>query len=69
MWLDLSKPWPVPPGSVSHIYADNVIEHFSLSMVRAVLKNAFDVLAPEAASGWRRRTLNRPPVRTSTTLI
>jgi predicted SAM-dependent methyltransferase len=46
MWLDLSRPWPVPTGSVSHIYGDNVIEHFSLVAARGALGHAFDVLMP-----------------------
>jgi predicted SAM-dependent methyltransferase len=36
----------LPPGSVSHIYGDNVIEHFDMKLARAVLKNAFAALAP-----------------------
>ena len=27
MYLDLTKPWPVPAGRIDRVYADNVIEH------------------------------------------
>jgi predicted SAM-dependent methyltransferase len=45
-YLDLTKPWPVPNGSIDKIYADNVIEHFTLEAGRIVLKNMFDALCP-----------------------
>ena len=44
-YLDLLKPWPVPRGKVTHIYADNVIEHFTLTQGRVLLGHAFDALA------------------------
>jgi predicted SAM-dependent methyltransferase len=44
MYLDLTKPWPVPPESVDRIYADNVIEHFPLLVVRSVLRHCWDAL-------------------------
>jgi predicted SAM-dependent methyltransferase len=44
--LDLTKPWPMPPGSVDLIYADNVIEHFSLPLARDVLRHARAALRP-----------------------
>jgi predicted SAM-dependent methyltransferase len=46
MYLDLTKPWPVPPGRVDRIYGDNVIEHFPLDLVRAVLGHCRDALRP-----------------------
>jgi predicted SAM-dependent methyltransferase len=46
MWLDLSEAWPIPPARVSHIYADNVIEHFPLAAARDALRHAFDALQP-----------------------
>ena len=44
MYLDLTKPWPVPPGSVDRIYADNVIEHFPLDVGRVVLRHCYQAL-------------------------
>jgi predicted SAM-dependent methyltransferase len=44
MYLDLTKPWPVPPGSVDRIYGDNVIEHFPLNVGRDVLRHCWDAL-------------------------
>jgi predicted SAM-dependent methyltransferase len=46
LYLDLTKPWPVPNASVSRVYADNVIEHFGLKVGRLVLKHAFNALQP-----------------------
>ena len=46
MYLDATKPWPVPQGSIDRIYGDNVIEHFSLSMCRIVLRNFYHALRP-----------------------
>jgi predicted SAM-dependent methyltransferase len=51
LYLDISKPWPVPAGRISHVYADNVIEHFPLAVGREVLANAFAALRP---GGWIR---------------
>lgn len=51
LYLDISKPWPVPPGRISHVYGDNVIEHFPLAVGRQVLANAFAALRP---GGWIR---------------
>jgi len=44
MYLDLTRPWPVPPGSVDRIFGDNVIEHFPLDVARAVLRHSYDAL-------------------------
>lgn len=38
--LDATRPWPVPPGSVSHVYADNMIEHVPLGGARALFSHA-----------------------------
>lgn len=46
LYLDITRPWPVPPGGVSHIYADNVIEHLSMEANRAFFRNAFRAMAP-----------------------
>jgi predicted SAM-dependent methyltransferase len=54
MYLDITRPWPVPPGSIDRIYGDNVIEHFPLSVCRVVLQNCFQALRP--GSGLRLAT-------------
>jgi predicted SAM-dependent methyltransferase len=54
MYLDLTKPWPVPPGSIDRIYADNVIEHFPLHVCRGVLRYCWDALS--AGGGIRLAT-------------
>ena len=46
MYLDLTKPWPIPPQSVDRIYGDNVIEHFPLEVGRLVLRHCYDALRP-----------------------
>jgi predicted SAM-dependent methyltransferase len=48
-YLDLCKPWPIPPGVVSRIYADNVIEHFTLEDGRQVLHFMLEALVPGGA--------------------
>ena len=48
MYLDLTKPWPVPPGGIDRIYGDNVIEHFSLEAAREVLRSLLF-----RAAAWR----------------
>jgi predicted SAM-dependent methyltransferase len=45
MYLDVSKPWPVPNGAVSRIYAEHVIEHFPLDVARRVYRNFAVALA------------------------
>jgi predicted SAM-dependent methyltransferase len=45
-WLDVTKPWGVPPGSVGHVYADNVIEHLTLEGTRSFLRHAHRALRP-----------------------
>lgn len=44
LYLDLTRPWPVPPGSIDRIYGDNVIEHFPLPVCRSVLRYCWDAL-------------------------
>lgn len=47
VYLDLMKPWPIPTScTITHIFADNVIEHFRLPAGRVVLRHMFDALAP-----------------------
>lgn len=43
-YLDATKPWPSFVGSLSYIYADNMIEHVTLDGARATLANAFIAL-------------------------
>jgi len=43
-YLDLMKPWPTPP--VDRIFADNVIEHFTIRNGRVVLANVLAALRP-----------------------
>ena len=45
-YLDATKPWPVPAGSVDFVYADNVIEHVTLAQAREVFRHSFAALAP-----------------------
>lgn len=49
MYLDLTKPWPVPTESIDRIYGDNVIEHFSLQTARDVLRHCYRALRPGGA--------------------
>jgi len=46
LYLDVVAEWPVPNDSVSHIYADNVIEHLSLDANRKLFAEAVRVLTP-----------------------
>jgi predicted SAM-dependent methyltransferase len=50
-WLDATGPWPFPAGSVSHVYADNMIEHVTLTGARAAFRQAHEAMA----SGGRLR--------------
>jgi predicted SAM-dependent methyltransferase len=45
MYLDLTKPWPVPMRSIDRIYGDNVIEHFPLYVCRSVLRYCWEALS------------------------
>ena len=49
MYLDLTRPWPVPPGSVDRIFGDNVIEHFPLDVACTVLRHCHNALRPGGA--------------------
>jgi predicted SAM-dependent methyltransferase len=44
--LDATGSWPFPPGTVSHVYADNVIEHVPLDGARTLLREAFRAMPP-----------------------
>lgn len=44
--LDITKPWPVEPGSIHFVYGDNVIEHLTLQQGRDSFRTTFDALAP-----------------------
>lgn len=39
-YLDATAAWPFPAASVSHVYADNMIEHVPLDGARALLREA-----------------------------
>ncbi len=45
-YLDATKRWPLEDGSVSVVYADNVIEHIPLQAGRALLAEAYRCLQP-----------------------
>lgn len=45
-YLDATARWPLEDGSVSHVYADNVIEHLPLAAGRAMLAEAHRCLRP-----------------------
>lgn len=64
MYLDLTRPWPVPPGSIDRIFGDNVIEHFPLDVARAVLRHCHDALRAGGAIRLATPDVNAPPVPT-----
>lgn len=41
IYLDATKPWPVPDGSVDVVYADNVIEHIPLAATGPFFRHTF----------------------------
>ncbi|MGW0772822.1 class I SAM-dependent methyltransferase [Streptomyces sp. NPDC002835] len=45
-YLDATEHWPVPTSSVSHIYADNVIEHLRMQRNRRLFREAYRALVP-----------------------
>ncbi|HJQ43220.1 MAG TPA: methyltransferase domain-containing protein [Jatrophihabitantaceae bacterium] len=45
-YLDATKRWPLEDDSVSHVYADNVIEHIPLAAARAMLAEAHRCMQP-----------------------
>lgn len=47
VFLDVTKPWPDPQHSASHIYLEHVIEHFPLDVARQVFRNCLSGLAPK----------------------
>lgn len=49
LYLDATRSWPTPPGTVSHIYADNVIEHVRMKQARILLRHAHSALRPGGA--------------------
>ena len=46
--LDATACWPFPPESISHLYADNMIEHVPLDGARSLLREARRKLLPGA---------------------
>lgn len=45
-YMDATQVWPMPTSSVSHIYADNVIEHLRMRPNRRMFREARRVLVP-----------------------
>lgn len=45
-YLDATATWPLEDGSLSHVYADNVIEHIDLAAARRLLREAHRCLVP-----------------------
>jgi len=45
-FLDVTQPWPIEPGSVDLVFADNMIEHVPLGSGRAMLQQAHAALRP-----------------------
>ena len=46
LFMDATSRWPVEDGAASHVFNDNVIEHLPLEAGRAMLAEAYRVLAP-----------------------
>jgi predicted SAM-dependent methyltransferase len=44
--LDATGPWPFAPGSVSHVYGDNMIEHVPIDGARALFRHAVKAMRP-----------------------
>jgi SAM-dependent methyltransferase len=45
-YLDATRRWPIEDGALTHVYADNMIEHISLDGGRAFIREAFRCLQP-----------------------
>jgi Methyltransferase domain len=45
-YLDATTTWPLESSSVSHVYADNVIEHITLDAARRMLAESYRCLQP-----------------------
>ncbi|NBM16469.1 methyltransferase domain-containing protein [Streptomyces sp. GC420] len=45
-YLDATKRWPVRSASVSHVFADNMIEHIRMDSNRRMFREAHRVLVP-----------------------
>jgi predicted SAM-dependent methyltransferase len=45
IFLDITRPWPDPQHSASHIYMEHVIEHFTLNEGRLVFRSCLAGLA------------------------
>lgn len=45
-YLDITKAWPMPPETVSHVFADNVVEHLTLPEAREFFIHAQTAMAP-----------------------
>lgn len=44
--LDATGPWPFPRDSITHVYADNVIEHVPFDGARTLLREAVRTIEP-----------------------
>lgn len=45
-YLDATLPWPLAPGTVDLLFADNMIEHLPLAAARAALQHVHTALRP-----------------------
>ncbi len=45
-YMDGTEPWPFEDGALSHVYADNMIEHVPLAGARVFLAEAYRCLRP-----------------------
>jgi hypothetical protein len=45
-YLDATERWPLEDAAVSHVYADNVIEHIPLDAARRMLAEAYRCMTP-----------------------
>lgn len=45
-YLDATRRWPVEDGACSYVFSDNVVEHITLDMARAMFAESFRCLQP-----------------------
>jgi predicted SAM-dependent methyltransferase len=45
-YLDAAEPWPMAPGALSHVFADDFIEHLTIDDGRRFLREALRALKP-----------------------
>ena len=63
--MDATQPWPFPPGSISHVFGDNMIEHVSLDGARALFRHALTAMQ----SGGRIRLVTPDVERCATAYL